>query len=204
MKILELFSGTESFSKVARERGHEVFTIDNNPHFNPDLCKDILDVTIEDIPFIPDVVWASPPCTFFSVASISTHWNKDNTPKSKNAELGIEIVKKTMELIKELLPKFIFIENPRGKLRKLDLIDLPRETVCYCRYRDTRMKPTDIWNNSKNWKPIKKMCFNGCEDHEAAPRGFKTGTQGLKGNKERSVVPRELCLEIIKSCEGSK
>jgi len=30
MKILELFSGTESFSKVARERGHVVFTVDND------------------------------------------------------------------------------------------------------------------------------------------------------------------------------
>ena len=29
MKILELFSGTESFSKVARERGHVVFTVDD-------------------------------------------------------------------------------------------------------------------------------------------------------------------------------
>jgi len=52
MKILELFSGTESFSKVAKARGHRVFTIDNNPKFEPDLCKDILDVTIEDIPLM--------------------------------------------------------------------------------------------------------------------------------------------------------
>ena len=29
MKVLELFSGTESFSKVARKRGHQTFTIDS-------------------------------------------------------------------------------------------------------------------------------------------------------------------------------
>ena len=60
MKILELFSGTESFSKVARKLGHETFTIDNNSHFNPDLCIDILNLTIDMIPFKPDVVYLDP------------------------------------------------------------------------------------------------------------------------------------------------
>jgi len=199
MRILELFSGTESFSKIAKARGHEVFTIDNNPKFNPDLCKDILDLTDDDIPFIPDVIWASPPCTFFSVASIGKHWNKDNTPKTEQAELGIKIVKATIKIIEYLNPKFVFIENPRGKLRKLNLIPFKRDTVTYCQYGDDRMKPTDIWNNT-NWIP-KPMCKNGDPCHVSAPRGSKTGTQGLKGNMERSVVPPELCLEIIKECE---
>jgi len=44
MKILELFSGTESFSKVAREQGHETFTIDNNMEFKPNLCINILNL----------------------------------------------------------------------------------------------------------------------------------------------------------------
>jgi len=35
--------------------------------------------------------------------------------------------------------------------------------------------------------------------HEKAPRGSKTGTQGLKGNYERSIVPYELCKEILES-----
>ncbi len=41
MEVLELFSGTESFSKVARERGHNTFSIDNEESFNPNLCKDM-------------------------------------------------------------------------------------------------------------------------------------------------------------------
>ena len=64
------------------------------------------------------------------------------------------------------------------------------------------MKPTDIWtNNLKNllnpngWNP-RKMCKNGMSCHESAPRGSRTGTQGLKGNYERSKVPYELCKEI--------
>ena len=195
MKILELFSGTESFSKVARELGHEIFIIDNNPEFKPDLCKDILHLNVDDIPFKPDVIWASPPCTTFSVASLGKHWKRTNTPQTPQAERGVEIIKHMIRIIKILNPKFIIIENPRGKLRKLNLIPYPMTTACYCQYGDTRMKPTDLWNNF-GFKG--KMCKNGNPDHISAPRGSKTGTQGLKGNKERSVIPKDLCLEILK------
>ena len=57
------------------------------------------------------------------------------------------------------------------------------------------MKPTDIWTNL-DWKP-KAMCKNGQPCHEAAPRGSKTGTQGLKNNYERSKIPYFLSREII-------
>lgn len=62
MNIVEFCSGTGSFSNIAKERGHKTFTIDIEPSFKPDLCKDILKVTKEDIPFQPDIIWASPPC----------------------------------------------------------------------------------------------------------------------------------------------
>ena len=45
-------------------------------------------------------------CTSFSVASIGRHWNKDHTPKTEKAELGVAIVKKTIEIIKDLQPKY--------------------------------------------------------------------------------------------------
>lgn len=209
MNVLELFAGSRSIGKIAEERGHKVFSVDINNFENINLVKDILEVKKEDIIFKPDVIWASPPCTYFSVASIGHHWNIDNTPKTKEAVKGIEILNKTLEII-SWYPKAIFyIENPRGKMRvKIKGID--RETVTYCSYGDTRMKPTDIWSNnfydlfnSKGWKP-RPMCFNGNEKckHEAAPRGSKTGTQGIKGNYNRSKIPKELCLEIIKATEN--
>ncbi len=77
---------------------------------------------------------------------------------------------------------------------------LPRYTVTYCQYGDTRMKPTDIWTNHPNPK-FKPMCKNGDTCHERAPRGAKTGTQGLKGAKARAVIPHELCKHIVKICE---
>jgi|SRR3972149_3953794 len=62
MKILELFSGTASFSKVAMEGGHQVFTVDNNHIFDPSLCIDIMQLTPEMILEKfgqPDIIWAS-------------------------------------------------------------------------------------------------------------------------------------------------
>jgi site-specific DNA-cytosine methylase len=211
MKVLELFAGSRSFSKVAEEMGMETFTTDYKDFDKIDYVCDIMDFDVSRVPFRPDIIWASPPCTYFSVASIGHHWHKDHTPKTDQAKLGVQIVQKTLDIIDMFQPKHFFIENPRGKLRKLDVVKgIPRTTVCYCQYGDTRLKPTDIWTdnladwfNKKGWKP-RAMCNyrqKNCNcHHEKAPRGSKTGTQGLKGNYERSVVPYELCKEILKSC----
>jgi hypothetical protein len=74
-----------------------------------------------------------------------------------------------------------------------------RHTVTYCQYGDNRMKPTDIWTNSNVWTP-RKPCKNGDSCHISAPRGSRTGTQGLKGAYERSKIPELLCKEILESC----
>jgi hypothetical protein len=214
MKVLELFAGSRSFSKVAEELGHKTYTTDYKSFDKIDLVKDILDLNATDIEKefgIPDVIWASPPCTYFSVASIGHHWYPNHTPKTKEAILGVDIVKKSNSIIRYFLHKnpnmVYYIENPRGKLRKLPVISFVpfRRTIWYCQYfspEETikRAKPTDIWTNDMTWIP-RKECKNGnpnC-DHAAAPRGSQTGTQGLKGNYERSIVPSILCREILEN-----
>ena len=205
MKVLELFAGQRSFTKVAQSPKFDfnTYTTDNQPFANIDQVCDIFNFNLNDcikaLRGVPDIVWASPPCTTFSVASFGYHWYPNRKPKTKKAQNGIKIIKKTVELIKymkKLNPNLKYvIENPRGMLRKLDLIPFERYTVTYCQYGDKRMKPTDIWTNI-NWKP-KPMCKNGQPCHEAAPRGSRTGTQGLKNDYERSKVPYELCQELI-------
>jgi len=199
LKTLELFSGTKSFSKVMAKHGDETFTVDNSPKLSPDLVADIENLRIDQLPYKPDIIWASPPCTGFSVASIGHHWTGGKgayIPKTDIAKTGIELVLSTLELIKELKPKYWFIENPRGVLRKMSFMqELHRKTVTYCQYGDTRMKPTDIWTNLESWTP-KPMCHNGDPCHISAPRGSKTGTQGLKGAVERGVIPPLLFEEI--------
>lgn len=203
MMVLDLFCGTKSLKQPCEDLGFEYFGIDIDPSFNPDMVADIGSLDFWDIPFQPDVVWASPPCTAFSVASLGYHWMggyRAYIPKTTFAENSIKLVNKTFEIICCMMPKYYFIENPRGILRKLDLLPKHRlKTVTYCQYGDTRMKPTDIWTNCQTWNP-KPMCKNGDPCHERAPRGSKTGTQGLSDAKNRAVVPYELLKEILEAC----
>ena len=207
MKVLELFAGSRSFSKVAEELGHQAYTTDIWAFIGINQVCSIDDFDINKMLKEfghPDIIWASPPCTTFSVASIGHHWkggNKAYIPKTKDAELGVKIVSKAIYIIKLLNPKYFYIENPRGLLRKLPVMtkeNFIRNTVWYSQYGDKRAKPTDIWTNNYNWSP-KPVCKNGNPDchHERAPRGSRTGTQGLKNDYERSKVPSELCREIL-------
>ena len=201
MNILELFAGTASFSSVAKQKGHRTFTSDYDAQFNTDYCIDIMLFDVNKIPFKVDFIWASPPCETFSVASIGRHWNIDNTPKTEAAVEGVKRIEKTIEIIDKINPKYWVIENPRGKLRKLLLMQgFVRHTVTYCQYGDTRMKPTDLRTNIPNLK-LKPLCKNGMPCHVSAPRGSRTGTQGIKTYKDRSRIPSKLCEDIIKQIE---
>jgi len=87
-------------------------------------------------------------------------------------------------------------ENPRAMARKLPILaSLPRRTVSYCRYGENRMKPTDIWTNLDEWRD-RGCCKSGDDCHEAAPRGARTGTQGIDGAYLRGALPVDLCEEI--------
>lgn len=209
MKVLELFAGQRSIGKSFQERGHEVYSVEwDKKHENISLYADILTVTSEQIikEFgYPDVIWASPDCSSYSIAAISHHRKQDEdgnlSPVSDYAKFCDEVNVHVLKLIKELSPKYYFIENPRGGMRKMRFMrDLPRYTVTYCQYGDDRMKPTDIWTNhtDTNFKP---MCKNGDKCHEAAPRGSRTGTQGRKNSLNRSLIPKGLCDYIVELCE---
>ena len=180
MNVLELFAGSCTFSNEAKELGYKTYTSDYKQFNNIDYVVDILEFDVLKVPFKPDLIWASPPCTYFSVASIGKHWNKDHTPKSNNALIGVKYVQKTIDIINYFKPKYWYIENPRGKLRKLDVVKgLEKATIWYCQYGDTRAKPTDIWSNNiksiynpNGWQP-RKQCFNGNKNchHQPAPLG---------------------------------
>ena len=209
MKVLELFAGTRSIGKAFEAHGHEVFSVEWDKRFeNIDLYQDILTIQATDIIEIfgkPDVIWASPDCSSYSVAAISHHRKKDENgnliPLTDYARFCDRVNQHVLCLILALSPKYWFIENPRGGLRKMDFMNgLPRYTVTYCQYGETRMKPTDIWTNHPN-PQFKPPCNNGDSCHVPAPRGARTGTQGLKNNVEKAVIPKQLCEHIVDICE---
>lgn len=211
MKVLELFAGTRCISKAFEEAGHETYSVEWDKDFeNITLYEDINNLTVEKVIEMcggrPDVIWASPDCTTYSVAAISHHRRREDNgnlaPVSEYARFCDKTNSHVLELIRELDPMYYFIENPRGGMRKMDFMkDLPRYTVTYCQYGDTRMKPTDIWTNHPDPK-FRPMCKNGDTCHVPAPRGARTGTQGLKGARERSTIPKDLCEHIVRICEG--
>lgn len=211
MIVLELFAGTRSVSKEFEKKGHKTYSIEWDKQFkNIDIYDDINNITTKKIIKLcgggkPDIIWASPDCTTYSVAGISHHRKKDKDgnliPISEYAKFCDKTNKHVLDLIQELKPKYYFIENPRGALRKMDFMKgLYRYTITYCQYGDTRMKPTDIWTNYYN-PQFKEPCKNGDSCHEAAPRGSKTGTQGIDNVVDRSKIPEEFCKYIVEICE---
>ena len=224
MKVLELFAGTRSIGKAFEARGHEVFSVEWDAKFdNIDLYTDIGQLTAAEILEKfgrPDVIWASPDCTTFSVMAISKHRRKNPVtgsldPITDYARFCDEVDKHLMELIKELRPRFYFIENPRGGMRKMEWMqEYPRYTVTYCQYGERRMKPTDIWTNHPCPR-FKPPCNKGDACHDRAPRSSTLrkmreqgieieagGTQYAMTDKAiRSQIPALLCEHIVDICE---
>lgn len=224
MVVLELFAGTRSIGKAFEARGHKVFSVEWDKKFdNIQLYADIGKLTAQDVirlcGGVPDVIWASPDCATFSVAAISQHRRKNYETGeleavSDYAKFCDAVDKNVISLIRELKPKYYFIENPRGGMRKMTWMHgLPRYTVTYCQYGDTRMKPTDIWTNHPDPK-FKPPCKNGDPCHEKSPRDSTVrklkaqgvsisygGTSALKNSMERARIPEALCLHIVDICE---
>ena len=204
MKVLDLFAGLGGWSRAFAYRGHDVVTLDIDPRFTPTICADVLTIGPNLGAF--DVVLASPPCESFSVASIGTHWTgglRAYEPKTVQARNALAIVHWTVAAIEAIRPRFAVIENPRGMLRRLGVLDrYERVTVSYCQYGDRAMKPTDLWGLPvpPSWGP-RAMCRNGATCHEAAPRGAKTGTQGKGDAAERAVIPYELSRDFCRAIE---
>lgn len=231
LRVLDLFAGEKGWSQAFADAGHIVVTVELNPAQNPTICADITKLDADTIRQAfgghdPDIILASPPCTAFSVASIGHHWQggfRAYIPKTDAAKFSLLMVQKTLDLITELKPKWWWLENPRGVLRKLPIMaPFERTTIHFCKYGETRMKPTDLWGVwPTEWTPRVPCRYrvskrietdehgvdwrideNGDRCHHAAPRSTtKQGTQSIKGANIRAIIPYELSDEVRIACE---
>lgn len=209
MKVLELFSGTESISNEFRKRGHEAFTVDWNPAFNPTLSADISKLTAEDVLLQfgkPDIIFAAPDCSTFSLLAMARcgHRRKNYSTGemeavSPYAKFCDMVDKHVLELIHELQPKVFIIENPRAGMRTMKWMrGIPRYTTTYCQYGEKYMKPTDFWSNID--LKLKAPCKAGSPYHERAT-DFYSGVVSLENKIRRSMYPKKLVEHIADVCE---
>ena len=149
-KTLELCSGTMSFSRVMKERDYETITVDIDPMFGPTHLTDILAFDFKTL--YPDrdtfdVIWASPPCTEYSIAK---------TVGKRDFETADAIVLKCLEIIEYYQPRLWFIENPyTGYLKSRPFMKgLHYDKVDYCAYEQGEgrgiKKRTAIWHTNNN------------------------------------------------------
>lgn len=212
MKVLELFAGTRSVGREFQSRGHDVFSVEWDRSFQDiDLYADVGALTVEEVLRRfgrPDVIWASPDCSSYSVAALGHH--RDGThSKTDYAMFCDRVNEHLVDLVLELKPRFWFVENPRAMMRKMPFIErLLRlgggrmHTITYCQYGERRMKPTDIFTNHPD-PQFRPSCRKGDPCHDRAPRGSKdAGTQAIRGSRDRARIPAALCRHIADVCES--
>lgn len=176
MKLLELFSGSQSIGKVASGLGYEVVSVDicdYNGRYKPTHKVDIMNWDYKIYPKNSfDVVWASPPCVFYSALQKPNYGRRlkrlNNEVFTKeiheqNMKESDIIVKKSLEIINYFNPRLWFIENPQtGQLKNREQMkDVPFHDVTYCKYSDWGYKKaTRIWTNNTTFVP--KFCKKDC------------------------------------------
>ena len=172
VKLLELYSGTHSVGKVAKQKGWEVISLDlDNADINIDILKWDYKKDYKEGDF--DILWASPPCHTFSHCrrswigrKIKAFGDEIVTAEMLDEDMeknGVPILNKTLEIIEYFKPKFWFIENPQTSKMKNYLTHLNYYDVDYCKYSDWGYrKRTRIWTNKEGFIP--KICRKDCEN----------------------------------------
>ena len=163
MRLLELFSGTGSVGRVAREDlGYEVVSLDlSGATINCDIRAWDYASAFEVGHF--DVVWASPPCETFSKARFKNIGRHGITRESLDARMlaeGVPLLRRAETIIDHFRPAYYFLENPDTGCMKDFVHDRPSIVVDYCRYGFPYRKRTRIWTNRVGLKPL--LCDRRC------------------------------------------
>jgi hypothetical protein len=196
--LLDLFSGTGSVSKIAKELGYDVISLDRD--LPADLQTDVMDwdFTQFETGYF-DFIWMSPPCTEYS---------RCLTTRPRDIEGANTITQQALDILEHFVPKHWCIENPQTGLLKEQwfMYGVPYIDVDYCKYGFPYRKRTRLWNNIFNFKP-KPLCNKDCNSMnqtrtrhlEMAQRGpsLSRGITTRQTQQQLYSIPPELIREIL-------
>jgi hypothetical protein len=129
MKMLDLFSGLGGASEAFVRAGWEVMRIENNPLLSevPNTqikcvfeLRDFLEDNRGSLDCTPqfaeqiELIWASPPCSDFSLAYSAPHAIHTREHPNEPYEPNMDYLEATLDIIKMLKPRYYVIENVRG------------------------------------------------------------------------------------------
>ena len=145
MKTLELYAGTQSFTKGIKraDSTSTCVTVDISNRFQPTVCMNMIEWDYHTYP--PgyfDVIWASPPCQQYSVAK---------TRGQRDLEGADNLVRKALEIIDYFQPTSWIIENVGTGLLVTRMEAIRPGLTCtladYCAYGKSVRKRTAFWCN---------------------------------------------------------
>ena len=209
--LLDLFTGTGSVARVAEELGYSVTSLDIDPKFHPTHVANILefDYRCHFKPGDFDVIWASPPCQYFSQArkcNIGRTLKNGETLTAERVlsdteELGVPLLRRTQEIIEYLQPKVWFIENPYTGSMKKYIPETPA-VYDYCMFGFNYRKRTAIWSNQQlqNEMCDRSHLING--SHAMTPIGSSKTQIGQGGGASRNAryaIPKGLIKTLIEN-----
>lgn len=200
-KCLDLFSGTGGFSAAFEDSdGWEVTTVDIREDLDPDICADVMDLTVHDFDDDYDVIVASPPCQHFSTANHFNNFDNDGNPLHDDAAHSLHLIHFTEGLIKALNPDYWFMENPRSPIKSL--FREPEGVITWCQYGDDVMKPTYLWGEHPP-SFIYRRCKQGMNCHESSPQfDSNSGVQARPKGLERAKIPYGLSEAVLEAVEN--
>jgi len=160
LSVVELFCGQGIVAQEFCKKGWAVKSIDISPDSYATNVLDIMKAKFEDIGFVPDCIWASPPCTTCSKLAGAHHRNiaAGEFEKTQEAHDHNYLFAQMMYFMKWAKSKYphliVVIENPQGQMQKMPMMieftrtfGLHKATVDYCAFNRSDKKPTNLWTN---------------------------------------------------------
>ena len=162
------------------ERKWKAASIDSSEESNATIIRDFLTLKPEELPFVPDFIWFSPPCQTYSRLAGGKHRSLKNgelekSPESREHNFIFGKMVEIMHWCREKAPHLIIvIENPVGTLKHMPLMKHLTKTfplystqVDYCAFDRDEMKPTMIWTNDHRLMTTLShfTCKNKCPYH---------------------------------------